>query len=1385
MDSLPPASPPDAARDGRGDPGAEVEPAAKTYIVGIGASAGGLEAVTQLVGHLSTDVPCAYVVLQHLSPTYRSMMVEILARETPLKVVEVEQGAAPQPGVVYVVPPNFNALLKDGRLQLVNAPPEVVPKPSINQFLISLASEQGESAVGVVLSGTGSDGTAGLRAIQAAGGFTYAQDPETAKYDGMPRAAIDAGVADYILSPDRIASHLPRILNTPAPENDGQPDLLELLLREVKDKLQFDFSGYKVGTLMRRVRRRQIATDTADLGAYMDWVRRNPGELETLARDILISVTAFFRDREAFDMLKSAVGELCVNRKHDAEIRVWVAGCASGEEAYSIAMLFAEALGPRLEANRVQIFATDIDDEALNVARRGIYSAASMGEVPSDLLNRYFRPVNQHYEVGKTLRDMIVFARHNLVSDPPFLRLQLVSCRNLLIYFDPPLQAKVLNTFHYGLQREGYLFLGRSESVTQAEGLFTSVGRRERLFRKKGESASPLPWPANTQMKTVVQKKDQRLALLLRAMASHFDMTAALCDSNGQILHTVGKVGRYFHFPVGATRVYLSEVVDSSLRGELTTMAYRCHQQGTPQQSRPRKLGEGWLRMHVNPVEDGGDLFQFVLFQPLPEEPAPEPAVPETAAMPDPEAFVPSRQLEDELVATREHLQTMVEEMATSNEEMQALNEEAQATNEELQATNEELEAANEELQATNEELVSLNEELSVKTAELSALSEEYSNLYDALDFPLLVLDRDTSLVRFNQRASAYFELRNTALGQPVNRLRLGCFEADINALAGRVLAHGQQEMALVRQAEQHYQLLVSPGGGKNNEISRVIVTLLDVTLIKQAESRLAESEARMSALMARTTLIFAMKDLRGDYVYANPRFLDFFGIAADAYKGRNDFALLPAGFAADLWELDLQSLRTRAPVERIHTLDLAGRTFHLRTTHQTLCDGAGQPSALIVEGEDISAQRQAEAQLREYQQNLEALVAQRTRDLLEAKEAAEAANAAKSTFLSNMSHELRTPLNGMIGMTALAAKRSTDPVQQDRLDKAQRSARHLLDIINDVLDLSKIEANRMRLNEADFWLEESLALVRGVAESKARDKGLGLEFFVAPSLRDRLLQGDPKRLEQVLINLIGNAVKFTRQGGVRLDVVDESEQGETLWARFSVRDTGIGIAESDQARLFSPFEQVDQSYTRQYGGTGLGLAISHRLVNLMGGRIGVESQPGKGSTFWFSVPLRKVGDAERSARSSFQCGQADVRDVAAMVAEVNRRFAGRRILLVEDEPINLEICRLMLEDVGMTVDAATDGLEALDLVERNRYALVMMDMQMPRMNGLDATRAIRALAGWERVPIIATTANAFEQDKQVCLDAGMNDHLPKPITPETLYAMLCKWLESEVEPAP
>ena len=929
-------------------------------IVGIGASAGGLEAITQLIGHLKPDLPCAYVVLQHLSPTYRSMMVEILGRETSLRVKELEHGDTPQAGVIYVVPANSNGLIKEGRFSLTSASLEVVPKPSINQFFISLAAEEGELATGIVLSGTGSDGVAGLRAIQAAGGFTLVQKPETAKYDGMPRSAIEAGVADHILAPDEIAKYLPKLLATQHVDPNFVPpvDLMQHLFTLLRERVQFDFSGYKLGTLMRRIQRRQTATESSDLQTYMKWIETHPEELEHLARDILISVTAFFRDRDAFSVLRRAIQELAKRKKPGDEIRIWVAGCASGEEAYSIAMLCAETLGEHISSYRIQIFATDVDDEALNVARRGIYPAASMSEVSSEQLERYFKPAGNAYEAGKILRDMIVFARHNLVSDPPFLRVDLVSCRNVLIYFDAPLQSKVLQTFHFGMLKEGYLFLGRSESVAQAEQLFAPIDRRERLFNKVGESPYlPASAVASSSFRTPVQRKDHRLELLLNGLVNQFGLTIALCDREGNILHTAGNVEQFLQFPQGASRLAIGDVVIPELRGEVFTLQRRCLQHNKAQQGRRRRVGRSLIRILITPLSDSLINLQLVVFVPETET-----AVGKSA---DEAPQSPNQQLEDELLATREHLQAMVEEMATANEEMQALNEEAQASNEELQATNEELEAANEEMQATNEELVSLNEELNVKTVELSKLSEEYAHLYDALEFPVLVFDRAFQLTRFNAPAARRFDLRPTALRHHLSRLRLPAALNELETWLGRALANGDLEKTLVSAEGRHLSITITPGLTKSGDVSSLVVSLIDVSDIVRTQAALSESERRLTALMENTSVIFAMRDVHGQYVFANRSFLNFFDLTENQVIGKSDFQLFENDLATTFWHGAIESMRRRQPVHLEHKVEKLGQTRHLQSVHQTLLDEEGNPVALIIEAEDITNRKHAEDQLR------------------------------------------------------------------------------------------------------------------------------------------------------------------------------------------------------------------------------------------------------------------------------------------------------------------------------------------------------------------------------------------------------------------------------------
>ncbi len=949
------------------EPTPSITHAAKTYVIGIGASAGGLEALTQLIAQLQVGLPCAYVVLQHLSPTYRSMMAEILGRETDLRVKELEQGDIPEPGVIYVVPPNANALIKDGRLTLLHAPPEVVPKPSINQFLISLAAEEREAAIGVILSGTGSDGVVGLRAIQAAGGFTLAQKPETARYDGMPRAAIEAGVADHVLSPDELAAQIARLVSLPPEpsESDSPLDLVGTLLAHLRDKLDFDFTGYKTGTLMRRIRRRQFANGCADLISYLKWVEENPDELDLLARDILISVTAFFRDREAFFALRKWVGDTVARKPAGSEIRVWVAGCASGEEAYSIAMLFADVLGDRLSAYRIQIFATDVDDDALTAARRGVYPVAATSEVPEALLTRFFRHSGNTYEAGKLLRDMIVFARHNLVGDPPFLRLDLVSCRNVLIYFDAPLQARVLQAFHFGMNPEGLLFLGRSESIAQAEQFFKPINRKERIFRTSGDlvpkSAQSAP---GLTTRVPAKRRRSHQEMLFKGLISRLDLTVVMCDQTGNVVHTAGDTDRYLHFPSGASRLSLPELVSPELRGEVISLMRRPHvKAGEKQSGRRVRVGADWVRLLVERVVDGDEAYFVFLFS----QEVPDKANADGVDHPGSRgsAIEEESALSDELTVTREHLQSLFEEMATANEEMQGLNEEAQASNEELQATNEELEAANEELQATNEELISLNEELNIKTVELSGLYEEYAHLYDALEFPVLVFDNQLQLGRFNAPAARKFDLRSIAIRQHVSRLKLPAELRVIEQTLANAAAQREQAQKMIVLDERHIRIIVAPGLNKAGDVRSLVASFIDVTDVVRTQTALFDSEQRLHALMDKTTVLFAMRNLAGQYLYANRRFVDYFGLADKKVIGEDDFALFGSSLASAIWGATIESMRTNSHVSMEHMLAHDGQKRYIRAVYQALRDDQGKPVALIFEAEDITASRHAEDQLR------------------------------------------------------------------------------------------------------------------------------------------------------------------------------------------------------------------------------------------------------------------------------------------------------------------------------------------------------------------------------------------------------------------------------------
>jgi len=946
------------------------------YVVGIGASAGGLEALTALVSRLPGGLGMSYVVVQHLSPSYKSMLPQLLGRETSMPVIEIVTGQQPQPDTIYITPPNRNVVFRDGRLELLQSPREIMPKPSVNLFLGSLAEERREDAVGIILSGTGSDGASGIRAVKAGGGFTFAQEPKCARYDGMPQSAIDTGCVDWVLTAEGIAEELARLSEArpvlPTTELEDLPaTLLKRLLNKVRARTKLDFSGYKETTLWRRVERRLFANRVPSLDAYLALVDTQPEELERLAKDILISVTSFFRDRESFAALDHVLKTIVERKQSGDEIRVWVPGCATGEEAYSIAIMLHRLLGTSFEQYRIQIFATDVDLEAMQVARRGVYASALLSELDPDIAQRYFRPSSDRFEIVKSIRDVVIFARQDLVLDPPFLRLDMISCRNVLIYLQSALQARILSLFHYALLPDGHLFLGKSESVAQQDLLFVPENKEARIFRRRPESgrtlpatASALPATAEIPLTGAAKPAAPREQAILKAASAIYVPPSVVVNSQMQILHVLGDASSYLQIPAGKASLDLGSLLVRDLRVEAQALLRLAEQRRNSVTGRQRLPLHGrtgpMIRLSVHPLEsDGGEQLFLICF--VPAEDAPELPASRTSAENDSQRS----ELEDELVATREHLQTLVEELETSNEEMQALNEEVQAANEELQATNEELEASNEELQSTNEELLTINEELQVKSTDLTRANADLESIQDNVGMPIIVTDGQLRVTRFNAAAEVLFKMHRGLIGEALDRLLLPRGMEHLGASASEAVARRRPYEGILAGDGREYLLRITLMFGDTDAVIGVIISLLEQTDLLRTSRLLQESESRLRAVLDHTEILIAIKDVSGHYLYANPRYSEYFGSDDDAMIGKTDGAFLKPEQAKRFRDEELIALRRH---ERIDTLEQTATLQGVRWlafARFALLDATGNVYAVCVQAEDVTEKRHADEQLR------------------------------------------------------------------------------------------------------------------------------------------------------------------------------------------------------------------------------------------------------------------------------------------------------------------------------------------------------------------------------------------------------------------------------------
>ena len=1213
-------------------------------IVGVGASAGGLEAFTQLLSCLPPDTGLAFVLIQHLDRTHPSLLRQALARATSMPVLEAEHGMRVEPSHVYVITPNTDIALQAGQLVLTPRPGDG-PRPHlpVDFFLRSLATEFGSRAIGVILSGSASDGTDGLRAIRAVDGITFAQDPRAAKFPSMPQSAIDAGVVDYCMDIPQLADELARLSSQPyeQPNESSDESVREAIFECVRSAIGVDFTEFKPSTVARRMARRMALRRVVDQQAYLTLLKAEPDEIRELYEAMLIHVTSFFRNPEVFESLRMRVfPEILKHKPEGGTLRVWVAGCSTGEEVYSLAIELLQFLEHSSASHPVQIFGSDVSELAIQKARAGVYGENAMRDVGDERRKRYFGKVEGGHRINKSVRDLCVFVRHDLVRDPPFSKLDLVSCRNVLIYFDQPLQRRVLPTLHYCLNRPGFLVLGQSENILGLTQLFLVVDKTNKIFVRTAAASNlrfaprddltvPVRRPPEQGHGLMAEQSDVFAKHVDRLLLARYSPPGVLVRENMDVLLFRGQTGAYLQPAPGQPQSNLIGMARGGLIAALRAtiaqakqdmVTVRCPGVEVDQDGSTKTCDvvvipfSGLLHSH--------EALFIVLFEAVDQRPA---QIAQLAA-PEPEsqqADVPterrrSARLEHELAATKEYLHTLIEDHGRASDELATSNEELISGNEELQSMNEELETAKEELQSVNEELTTLNDELRSRNQEVTQVNSDLLNFALTVDIAIITLDLRRRIRRVTPKAHSIMNIAAADLGRSIDSIKLNVDVPDLNRQIDAVIETATVNETEVRdKAGRWYRMQIRPYVTVEGGIEGVILSLVDIHELKQ----------------------------------------------------------------------------------------------------------------LVAEAQSARAE-------------------------------AERASIAKDDFLATLSHELRTPLSSML----LNAQRlrGGDVLDRAGLQRAgealERATWMQVKLIDDLLDVSRIVAGKLTLDcrpvDLSAIVHSSLEAFSSLIEAKS----LVLSEALAPELAP--IWADRTRVQQVVSNLVTNAIKFTPRGG-QISVVVEADG---KFGRLRVTDTGIGIEPAFLPEVFARFSQSDSSITRTYGGLGLGLAVVRHLVELQGGTVQAESAgTGQGASFAVTFPLARQKHVSEQLATSARSTQALDRPGKRQHYD---GLAGLRVLFVDDDLRTREAVLEVLQLTGARVELAGSAAEGMAAVDRFKPQVILCDIAMPGEDGYTFMRKLRAreTASDTPIPALALTALASEDDRRRALGAGFQLHLAKPI---------------------
>jgi len=1191
--------------ENRRSPGKAAKPAVFP-VVGIGASAGGLEAFTALLKALPPDSGMAFVLVQHMDPTHESLLYQLLSRATAMPVAQVVDRTRLEPNRVYVIPPNKDLTVDRGVLRLGDLLSGHMP---IDNFLSSLAKDRQQKAFGVILSGTASDGTRGLKAIKDFGGITFAQDQKSAKYTGMPMSAAASGYVDFVLPPQQIALQLQWHAQHPGPAASEavsaplqESTAVQTVFRLLRTATDVNFSLYKLPTIKRRIHRRMSLLGIPDLGQYALYLQTHPSEIRDLFDDILIPVTSFFREPETFHALRSAIfSKIAGNARKAESIRVWVAGCSTGEEVYSIAIALLEYLGDRATRVKIQIFGTDLSERCIQVARNGLYAESGVENVSRDRLRRFFLKTEGGYQISKSIRELCIFARHDLAKDPPFAKLDLITCQNVFIYLEAALQKRIMAGFHYSLKPSGFLVLGKSETPVGYTDFFGLEDRKNKIFSRKPGPVRSLPMPTLSIERThpvAPVSAEAPTANMIeearRILLDNYSAPAFIVDSDLNILHFQGDTSSFIKPSTGAASFHLLKMLRPEFAVDLRSLVHQARKDGTAASKDGIEVRHGGqprrVAMEVIPVHSANStapnfMVLFPKIEPVSQESHEEHPgrrkgrgdLREVAA------------LRRELTATRTSLKSITEDQEAVNEELKTANEEILSSNEELQINNEELQTAKEELQSANEELTTLNDELQNRNVELSTFTDDLSSLLTGVNIPILILDDRRRIQRFTPAAQRVFNLIPTDIGRPFDDISSNLETPDWNGLISRVTDQSETvEEDVVGRTGRFYSLRMRPYKTSDSKIDGVLIALLDVDQLKRQLGHTEESlktSQELYRLMTETTRdLVALHRADGKFIYVSPSRERLLGYSPQETIGKPPTEFCHPDDRNIVVRAFKKAARSGTPGQATYrVMAKDGRELWLEALISPIADDKGKVTRLQTTSREISERKQSEAALLESHDKLLVLSGKLmwAQDE-EGKRIARELHDAFSQELAALSNESRL------------LKRELPPEARGAAKRIEGVALRIGKLATDIHQMSR------RLHPAildDLGLPAALR-----AECNAFSRLQRIHTDFRSSKIPKSVPGNVALcLYRVAHQSLQNIAKHSGARKVRIDLT--CKKGEIL---LTIEDSGHG------------FDLQDQKRKKR----GLGLISMEERVRFVGGTLVIDSRPGRGTKVLARIPL-------------------------------------------------------------------------------------------------------------------------------------------------------------------